>query len=131
MEKIDLDWYQAQIALLDEIIENSRKQKQLVTSMYVTKMESEGWVYINTERWDYDSFAGTSPRLLSAELATKMGISRGETVNNSSIVERKYWGWHKNAPELQGLYTKVLETKEWIKNNEILLNSLVEDSYEP
>jgi hypothetical protein len=128
MEKIDLDWYQNQIALLDEVIENSRRQKQLVTSMYVAKMESEGWVYINTERWDYDSTSGTSPRLISAELAAKMGITKEEKPARAEVL---YWHWRKTTPELRGLYTKVLETEEWLKINEIHLESLVEDAYAP
>ncbi|UQS94973.1 hypothetical protein Pam2_93 [Pseudanabaena phage Pam2] len=128
MEKINLDWYQTQINLLDEVIENSRQQKQLVTSLYVAKMENEGWVYINTERWDYDASSGTSPRLISPELAAKMGISKEEKPSRREVL---YYHWLRTTPELRGLYTKVLETEAWIKNNQILLNSLIEDVYSP
>jgi hypothetical protein len=128
MEKINLDWYQAQIALLDEAIENSRQQKQLVTSMYVAKMEAEGWVYINTERWDYDASSGTSPRLISAELAAKMGITKEEKPSSAEVL---YWHWYKNSKELNGLWTVADQTREWLETNEIRLNSLIEDSYCP
>ena len=173
MEKINLDWYQAQIALLDEAIENSRQQKQLVTSMYVAKMEAEGWVYINTERWDYDAVSGLSPRLISAELAAKMGIYKFTPLQESEEIsnfrklakiakdsgekpptpsqlsyaeltaksdhemswkrnaEDNYYAWCRESSEMRGLYTKVLETEAWFKNNEIRLDSLVEDAYDP
>jgi hypothetical protein len=173
MEKINLDWYQNQIALLDKAIESARQQKQLVTSLYVTKMESEGWVYINTERWDYDASSGLSPRLISAELAAKMGIYKFAPLQESEEIsnfrklaktakdsgekpptpsqsiyaelaaksdhemswkrnaEDNYYAWYRESPEMRGLYTKVLETEAWLKSNEIRLDSLVENSYEP